>query len=120
MIHRIKVDVWRYEVIILTGMTQKEAFAYLELVDQSEVEHAQGLTIVNLPKSKEGIFRVAVWFIDEFPSVNLAAHEMFHVTYFILDFRELGLTRSSEEAFAYLLDFLIEEISVNIWAKLEV
>ena len=119
MIHRIKVDVWRYEVIILTGMTQKEAFAYLELVDQSEVEHAQGLTIVNLMPNKDGLYCLAAWFQDEFPSVNIVAHEMFHVTYYILNFREIGLSRSSEEAFAYLLDYLVSEFSSNVWAKIE-
>lgn len=120
MIYTIKVDVWRFEVIVLTGMTQKEAFSYLELEKEPEVEHATGLTIVNLPANKkEGLHCVAAWFEQEFPPVNLVTHEIFHVAYYILDFRGLGLSRASEEAFAYLIDYLIQEISINIWAKVD-
>ncbi len=42
--------------------------------------------------------------------VHVLAHECFHATYHVLRDRGVYLTDGSEEAFAYLMDFLIREI----------
>lgn len=42
--------------------------------------------------------------------VHVLAHECFHAAYHILRDRGVYLTDGSEEAFAYLMDFLIQEI----------
>ena len=52
-----------------------------------------------------------VWFNSKRPTAGLIAHEAFHTVYHALSVKGLTLTDSSEEAYAYCLDWTIREFN---------
>ena len=58
---------------------------------------------------KEGQDICVIWLPYKAP-VSVIAHECFHAVYYILMKRGLWLTDSSDEAYAFLLQFLVKNI----------
>lgn len=54
---------------------------------------------------------VYIWFRDYKPKASVIAHEAFHAAMAIFEQKGITLSLSSEEAWAYLLDYLVETIS---------
>jgi hypothetical protein len=63
--------------------------------------------------SKEGREIGVLWFNTknaEKPNMEIIAHEAFHAAHWILQKQGLWLTDSSEEAYAYLIQFIVKKI----------
>lgn len=52
---------------------------------------------------------VIIWFPDHNQPPNVIDHELFHATYAVMDWVNIPLTESSEEAYAYMIDYLTKE-----------
>lgn len=84
----------------------KDEFNY-ELKDEEEGE---GYTIPL--EHKNGGAGVFIW-IDKNHRDDVLIHEVFHAAKFILFNRGIGLTDSSEEAYAYFLTYLFNSIKLG-------
>lgn len=52
---------------------------------------------------------IIIWFPDYNRGKNTVDHELFHATYAVMDWVGIPLTDDTEEAYAYLLDYLSKE-----------
>ena len=56
----------------------------------------------------------AIWFADK-AGLGTVAHECFHATFQVLRFSGIKLSETSEETYAYYLQFLINKIMVKLF-----
>lgn len=57
---------------------------------------------------EEGYRRTSVVIYEKSLTVGLLAHEIFHITFFIANYVDLHICFESEEAFAYLHEYLMQ------------
>lgn len=123
----IEPTVWNTYVVAMMGGTEarwRGCFkrCKIEIADQDHwVSHMQGMqprAAVTLwsPRTPGNVF---VYFprrprSKDAQDLGAVAHEMMHVTHKILRTHGLKLCNKTEEAYAYLTEFLVREL----WAKL--
>ena len=56
-----------------------------------------------------------LWFRDRTPGGGVVAHECLHATYNVLGLSGVSLSDSSEETYAYYLDWMVREIGKRVW-----
>lgn len=115
----IKSHVYPLEVMVLYGHSFKEAERILKSVLPDELHNE-----INELKVESGATSLmfsngtsVIYFKPGIPNENLGGivvHECFHTTCSILNTLDLFLTATSEEAFAYLIQYLYEEIEKKI------
>jgi hypothetical protein len=59
--------------------------------------------------------QVGVIWLCETGGRDLLVHEVFHVAHFVLDQKGLSLTNDSEEAYAYLIQWMFEKIEAVLF-----
>ena len=117
IIATIKPNVWPYDVLLCVESTIEEIVQHIEVKKQYKLSDKerdlfqarhfrQGRTL-QLQNNA-----IVLWLRHKPVSpytIAVLAHEAFHATDFILDNAGLKLTNESDEAYAYLLDFIVRE-----------
>jgi hypothetical protein len=111
MIKKITFDTYPVILHVFVGCTPEEIQIYL---DQNNCTNYKD--IFNLSDNDEAIFayeknsnEIYLRFREiEYPSI--VAHEAFHVTAHIMRYVGIRLSRNSEEAYAYLLQYIMDKI----------
>lgn len=70
--------------------------------------------VIDLTESKDYTHEALILFTPDSTVPNTIAHEAFHICCLIMRSRLCTLTESSEEAFAYLLDYIVKELNLNL------
>lgn len=98
-----------FDVMVSIGETREEVEKRIEknyklCDDERDAISLQGLGKTAMLKGGQTIIRV-----DRFEH-SVIAHEIFHAVSFLMDRISISLTRESEEAFAYAIQYLTKEI----------
>lgn len=116
----IRLGLWKADVIVLHGGTQKEFKAFVlkeygEHID--DAPYAQGQCFLDLDKG----LPPTLW-VERLEDTSTLVHELQHVVFRLLGFRGMGLAPNSEEAYTYTTSLLLETI-LNIpkrgWEKVK-
>lgn len=111
MIKRLNFDTYPVEIHVFVTKTDQEILDY---VIENQLEHYEDL--FKLAESEEAIFV----YEKDYPTVylrfrnidypSIVAHEAFHVVAFIMRYIGVRLSKNSEEAYAYLLQAILDKI----------
>lgn len=110
----IRVDLYNRDVVVHIGKI-KPLRKYLgKFLSKNEIEEVcEILGNCSLGKTIEiensGIIVYLPDYADSAKDRAILAHELFHATYMILQKAGISCTDTSDEAYAYLLQFLIEK-----------
>lgn len=105
---KIPVPLYRTSVHVLIGVSEKETKKYYKKLGGEKPEYCEmgetteALTVCD----RSGLVFIL---LSEKACHSIVAHEMLHATFYILDSRGIKLNDSSEEAFTYLLGYLMKE-----------
>jgi hypothetical protein len=103
----IPIPIWDWDGIALKGGTEKDLVEYLleeYKIDVPETGNCAGKSIL-LPDQ--------LWFmwIGNANDPSLVAHEALHIATWILKERGLKMNKGSEEAYTYLMQYIIEQFN---------
>lgn len=109
--------VWPYDIVVSIGTTKSELEAYMDkkfVGALTETDRAN----LNLDGKKGYVLHLEnngfILWLKKFPTDpewhGHLAHEIFHAADLILDKAGLKLTASSDEAWAYFIDWITREI----------
>jgi hypothetical protein len=111
----IEIAIYRTKTFIAINLTNKELFRELikqgvsedeasELTVDSKIDgDYQGMTATN-----NGYSVMRYNSVEQVLDFNIISHESFHATCEIMNYVNMPLTESSEEAFSYLLGYIME------------
>lgn len=107
----IKTDIYPYEIIISIGNSYKELKEKLSEILPKDM-HKEIKRFKGEYNGRTIMFDSGQTVID-FKTINARdiAHEAFHAVTFILGTIGMTLSEDSDEAYAYFLGFLVEEIT---------
>jgi hypothetical protein len=112
MIKRITFDTYPIDLYVLINETDEDILAYVGKYNLTNYED-----LLNFNETEDAIF---VWEDDsseiylrfrDLTKPELIAHEAFHATAYIMRHVGIRFSKSSEEAYAYLLEYIIENIN---------
>ena len=117
---KIKDDIYGAEVRLITNCTPKQYSAYIKRCFGAEHEPPyQGYFVVYDNGSRQ-VYLVWIkqfeWRIHDYA---LLAHELFHCAVRVMDDQGISLSDSSEEAYAYYLQFIYAECISGLKEKLK-
>jgi hypothetical protein len=93
---------------LVFGGPLQDACEYYDMDYDHEFRFCEALTMTETrPRGKQIIL---IWFRDDKPKPGVIAHEALHATCSSLARCGLQMTDSSEETYAYYLDWLVEKI----------
>jgi hypothetical protein len=109
----IKNETWGFWVLIRIGGTRESALdrfkRWVGGIYSPPKNGPEATTIQKLGESSQ-----LIWFRRK-PRASVIAHEAFHVAYHVMDVQGCRpLTESNEEAYAYLLEWVVAEIQSNL------
>ena len=108
--YSFKVPIYGSVVILSSGSKRKRTNAFLEARGKDPIEGEQYHAFVN---SQPPYFTLCI--NDTFKEeVDTLGHEVFHLTYRILEWHSVNWTSENHEPFAYLQGWLLDEIYKRI------
>jgi hypothetical protein len=111
MIKKITFDTYPIKLYIFINETDEGIMAYMDKEDTPELVE----DILNFDEGDEALFaykdttNIAIRLRD-LQKPEFVTHEAFHATCYIMRYVGIRLTKSSEEAYAYLLQYITENI----------
>lgn len=111
---KIENETWRAVILVSAGEPKEPAQKYFH----KKLEHDFG---EGNPFSEATSFllgddkSVAIWFRDLDPTAGTIAHEALHATKHILEKSGIYLTDETEEAYCYLLGWVVRKITEKLW-----
>lgn len=111
MIKKITFDTYPIQLYIFINETDEDISAYMDKEDLPELLE----DILDLEEGDEALFaykdtsRIAIR-LRSLNKPEYIAHEALHATAYIMRYVGIRFTKSSEEAYAYLLQYIIENI----------
>lgn len=106
IIKKKKIKVPIYDQFTLTMFISDNLVEDVEAITKSKFEYGFGGMFFYKKNSCDLLIGIE----KDSLSNSLIAHECFHATRYILEYVGITLEESSEEAFAYLLGYLVEEV----------
>lgn len=112
---QLEVAPYPFPVRFCSGFSRKQCYSKLKKINE---RYAEELDTVNFLTCEGDAFYItfsnhySLLFIDEADTCNYAivAHEVFHAVYYIMNESGVKLSEDSEEAFAYLTEYLMKQI----------
>lgn len=108
-------NVWMQIVLVDDIWKYYESTNTIGLKEEVDTYQAVTIDAFNNPNKRFGYYTV---FTPNSYSVGTIAHEALHITVSILNRLDTPLNRTTEEVYAYLLTYLVDEIT-EILIKLE-
>lgn len=115
MIKKITFDTYPITLYVFINQTDEDILAYMEKEEIDNIELINDL--MGLQDNEHAKFtyadnysNIAIRFRD-LSKQEIVAHEALHATAYIMRFVGIRFTKSSEEAYAYLLQYIIENIN---------
>lgn len=114
----IHINVYNADVLVHFG-TEESLIKYLKdngftsYVDEVKDILSQDKAVILAETFMLETGQTIMWFSEKQPNIGLVAHEVFHAVYNLLERIGIRLSSDSEEAYAYLTQFLIKEITNN-------
>ncbi len=114
-IKKIKDSMYKRDIYFAFNCSQQKVLEWIKKVFQTDCSPSTGAVgrFVVLENKEKGHMAQIVW-VEKFShtpsSIAVVAHEVLHLTFSVLD--DLGLkydSETSEEAFTYYFDHLLEE-----------
>jgi hypothetical protein len=115
MIKKITFDTYPITLYVFINQTDEDILAYMEKEEIDNIELIND--ILGFQENEHALFA----YVDNYSNIairlrdlskaEIVAHEALHATAFILRFVGIRFTKSSEEAYAYLLQYIIENIN---------
>lgn len=105
-------DTWLFEIALVVSDDKEAAAKHISKIIQNEAE---------IDPAKIGMTwtvggGLSVIWLPERAGAGIVSHEAFHATRYILECKGLGeLSDETEEAYAYLLDWIVRQIGRRIW-----
>jgi hypothetical protein len=98
--YKIEVDVYHKDIGLLIFESKEELNSYSEL--EGDFDYNAATTVINGD--------VTMLFALDVVHVGTVAHECFHAAYWYLNGKGLVISDDSEEAYAYMIDFLVDKV----------
>lgn len=114
----IQINVYNSDVLVHFG-TEESLIKYMKnngftsYVDEVKDILSQDKAVILAETFMLDTGQTIMWFSEKKPNIGLIAHEVFHAVYNLLERIGIRLSSDSEEAYAYLTQFLINEITNN-------
>jgi hypothetical protein len=109
----ISIEIYCRDVVVSIGQSNKQLFKELKhKMTKSEFDYLFSDWDDNIAKGRT-IFHdsgFTVIRLKDFSDYGLIAHECFHAVCFIFNKIGMPLTKESDEAYAYLLQYLVNQI----------
>lgn len=119
----IHVPVWNLDVCVSVAYNGKETYEKLQKITEVKKDILDDIKVLLYEYDTEGeevkgrMFSLSGGYIvcirpykDDFRrTIALIVHEMTHVSHYILRDRRIPLSEDTEEAYAYLVEFLVKE-----------
>lgn len=111
MIKKITFDTYPIQLYVFINENDEDILAYMDKEDIPELVE----DILDLEESDEALFaykdtsRIAIR-LRSLNKPEYITHEAFHATCYIMRYVGIRLSKSSEEAYAYLLQYIVENI----------
>lgn len=107
----IQLEAFPYDIMVATCVSKdlvlKKLKKYGQVLDEHKKDFLMNTAIactVKLPNNA-----VLIYF-DEIPTQGIIAHEAFHAVWMILDHMGVDPHVSSEEVYAYLIEYVVNKI----------
>lgn len=118
MIHLFDIDVFYRDILVIFGdkeTLRKDLYEYhkKDVVDEivEEMNICNGLRGKTILSQEKGVF--FVWFVKKpttAQDIGFLVHELFHAVCAVMEMVGVEPSASSEEAYAYTLGFLTEQV----------
>lgn len=108
---RIHNDTYKVTIQFFKDFTREEVVEYMKSRDEVISESFTSGVVGKAFGWREeyGSFRFGIW-MEDINDLGVLCHESFHLINFILRERNIELTDSSDEAYAYLLEWLVNKL----------
>lgn len=108
--------VWDTDIAVYCGGSLARANKlFRRRLKIADVEIEDRPSIIGSNLRIDGIKPTAIWFRDVKPSGSIVAHEAMHATIWVLAQSGVSLTPESEEAYAYMVGWIVREIGKRVW-----
>lgn len=111
MIKKITFDTYPINLHIFIGEKDEDILKYMQSENITELID----DLSSIVESDEAAFlyqdsgNIAIYFRD-LHNIGMVTHEAFHATCYIMRYVGVKFTKSSEEAYAYTLQYIVENI----------
>jgi len=120
---RVEVPIYKTSVYFLIGESEEDVTAYVK--KKTYVHCKDGIPLNEGARARVLLHESRLSFVrlqqDDIMAIPCIAHECLHVTSFILDGVGIKYSFESEEAFAYLLEYLLDQyikkVKINLAVK---
>jgi hypothetical protein len=112
----IDCDIYHVDIIVCAGVPFETAIKkYEKHFNRTHPRETLDRNIQGAVIRTPGYKGSCIWFKHLKPGAGVASHEIFHAVFGALYFSGVGLTENSEEAWAYMIDWVTRQIGKRLW-----
>lgn len=115
----VNYEIYPFDCLVCIGSTTEEIVKYLKKLDRElSKEEIEAIELENIGRGRTIMLESGQTIIRlNSLDASTLAHEVFHAVYFLAERLNIKLSEDSDEAFAYLIEFLTKKIILNFYKK---